>query len=239
MPVFEAMCHDSVEGWELIGCFKFEGTNAKSILHEPHKNIAITMSNVLNSPMLLAFGILSIPFNYAMADHQYDPLDFVDPLPLGRGGRPRVRESLKIARACKKARKNAVAVAAPVCSAPPPKARALDAELQIASAFLCGRFAASHISTVARHVAKAVSSVARICGMLTNPASELTSELGEAFDARFLRHSKYNVVSILLQKQEEFLGRLEQQSLFQQILVVLFVGYMLYVLTLCGDKGSV
>ena len=55
----------------------------------------------------------------------------------------------------------------------------VDAKLQIAAAFLSGRIAASHIQTVASHLLQAVSGLVRSCGVVSAPAADLTSHLGE------------------------------------------------------------
>lgn len=57
--------------------------------------------------------------------------------------------------------------------------RDVDAELQLASAFLPGRVASSHIQTVARHLLKLVSSIAAKCSLMADAAAGLTQELGE------------------------------------------------------------
>lgn len=80
-----------------------------------------------------------------------------------------------MARACKRSR-------AKHCGGDPqtPAGQSLvDEELQIASGFLPGRIAASHIQTVARHVLKAIATIANVCGLLSQPAAELTQQLGE------------------------------------------------------------
>lgn len=55
----------------------------------------------------------------------------------------------------------------------------MDDELQLASAWLPGRIAQSHTQVIARHLIKAVASLARSCGLVSNGAAELTTQLGE------------------------------------------------------------
>ena len=56
-----------------------------------------------------------------------------------------------------------------------------EAELQVASAFLPGRIAESHVSQAAHHLVSVVGSVSERAGLLTAPVARLTQELGEAW----------------------------------------------------------
>ena len=90
--------------------------------------------------------------------------------------------SLRTARACKKARaKASVPEGSQDGSGSRLTGRDVDAELQIASAFLPGRVAAAHIQTVARHLLQVASSIAVKCSLMADAAGALTQEMGDTW----------------------------------------------------------
>lgn len=86
--------------------------------------------------------------------------------------------SLQTARACKRARANAAGERGP-SSAGTMTHRDVDSELQVSSAWLPGQIAINHISTVARHLLKAVGNVAHKSALMGDAAATLTQELGD------------------------------------------------------------
>lgn len=58
--------------------------------------------------------------------------------------------------------------------------RAIDDQLQVASAWLPGRVAAAHVSKIASHLIGAVAGLAKSCGMMSDAAASLTAQLGAA-----------------------------------------------------------
>lgn len=117
----------------------------------------------------------------------------------------------------------------------PSSSRSIDDELQLASAWLPGRIAQAHVRVIANHLIKAVASLAKTCGLVSDAAAELTSQLGDTrlqpvfcsgggnvtslirpgrsltfedtFDKRFLRGAKLNVASVCLARQEQWFER--------------------------------
>lgn len=95
-----------------------------------------------------------------------------------QSGREAGSANLRVARACKRSR----SARDLELSKTPEENQSrghIDASLQVAAAFLPGRIAASHVQVVARHLVKVVAQVAQGCGLLTDPAAELTRQLGE------------------------------------------------------------
>ena len=101
-----------------------------------------------------------------------------------RSGRPGdANHACNTMRLCKRSRRDGFAASqqmlCPNVQQAPQKYTDIDARLQIASAFLSGRIAASHIQTVASHLLQAVSGIVMSCGVVSEPVADLTGHLGE------------------------------------------------------------
>ena len=90
--------------------------------------------------------------------------------------------NLFLARACKRSRRSKESLestSASTTAYPSGTSRSVDDKIQLACAWLPGRIAGAHVKIVAKHLVSAVAGLARSCGLLSDPASELTAQLGE------------------------------------------------------------
>lgn len=108
-----------------------------------------------------------------------------------------------MARACKRSRlasksQESLSVCSSDSVAAARSGRAVDDQLQLASAWLPGRIAGSHAQVVAKHLIKAVAGLAKSCGLMSDPASELTAQLGDIWWRSVFSHLDFLFVFTLV-----------------------------------------